>query len=75
MYDVEILNGVLFKLLYCDTECAGWLPCTRDTPVLLDGNLIFFDAEAFRGNDIDKVEKLVNAYDLRCDLIVTGKGS
>lgn len=72
MYDVEIFNGVLFKLWWCDTECAGW-PC--DTPVLLEGNFIFFDAEAFRGNDIERVEKLVKAYDFRCDLIVTGKGN
>lgn len=74
MYDVEMFSGVFFKLWCCDTECAGWL-CNRDTPVLLEGNLIFLDAEAFRGNDIDKVEKLVNAYDLRCDLIVTGRGN
>jgi len=75
MYDVEIFNGVLFKLLYCDTECVGWPPCVRDPPVLLEGNLIFLEAEAFRGNDIDNVEKLVKAYDLRCDLIGIGRGS
>lgn len=74
MYDVEMLNGVLFKVLCCDIEYALW-PCDRDTPVLLEGNFIFLDAEAFRGNDIDNVEKLVNAYDLRCDLIVPGKGN
>lgn len=65
---------MFFKLWCCDTECVGW-PCNRDTPVLLEGNLIFLDAEAFRGNDIDKVEKLVNAYDFRCDLMVTGRGN
>lgn len=74
MYDVEMLNGVFFKWWWCDRECAGW-PCCLDTPVLLEGNLIFLDAEALRGNDIDKVEKLVNAYDFKCDLIGTGRGN
>lgn len=74
MYDVEIFNDVFFKW-FCDIECAGWPWCNFETPVLLEGNLIFLDAEVFRGNDIDKVEKLVNAYDLRCDLIVTGRGN
>lgn len=74
MWDVEIFIDVFFKLWCCDVECIG-CPCVLDTPVLLEGNLIFLDAEAFRGNDIDKVEKLVNAYDFKWDLIVTGRGN
>lgn len=74
MYDDEMFIGVFFKLWCCDTECAGWL-CDRETLLLLEGNLIFLDAEVFLGNDIDNVEKLVNAYDFKCDLIVTGRGN